>query len=494
MRFRTTDFSKQAKAVPTETNQQGRPGNQYRTNSHEEFKMSKLVSNLIFALAVIIMTAASGSFADSDIDLAKENAELKKRVETLEKEMQMLKQMVLQNTKAQTAQTESAAQPPTSAQPQFTAEQIEKLQALVASDSFGKSSVWTKDLDIQLYGYIKLDASYDDSRTSTGNFVKWVDSEATGGNDNEFNMTARQTRLGMNITGPEDGGLKTSGKVEFDLYGGTAENKPEPMLRHAYMKLDWPEKRFNIIAGQTWDVISPLNPYTLNYSVGWWAGNIGYRRPQLRLTKEFAVAKDTNLKLEGALARAIGDDDLTTNSGEDAGFPVLQGRASIKTSLCGYKPATIGVSGHWGEEEYGAKDTETWSVNLDYSQPVNEWLTIEGELFAGENLDAYLGGIGQGVNTSASNRAIGSRGGWIAAALGPWDKWRFNTGITVDDVDEDDVNTGDRTLNRSIFSNVIYSINKNTEAGLELSHWRTERKNTKDADNLRVQTSLIYKF
>ena len=42
---------------------------------------------------------------------------------------------------------------------------------------------------------------------------------------------------------------------------------------------------FTILGGQTWDVISPLNPRSLNYSVYWWAGNIGYRRPQVRLTK-----------------------------------------------------------------------------------------------------------------------------------------------------------------------------------------------------------------
>jgi len=452
--------------------------------------------NVLIVLAVIT-AVAGGSLADSEADLARENAELRKRVDALEKEMQMLKQMVMQNAKAQHRQARTA-KASAAVEPQFSKEEYEKLQAMLAKGSSGKGKVWTSDLDIQLYGYIKLDASYDDSRTTTGNYVKWVDSEASGNNDNEFNITARQTRLGLNIAGPLQDGLKTSGKVEIDFYGGTAENKPEPMLRHAYMKLDWPEKRFDIIAGQTWDVISPLNPSTLNYSVAWWAGNIGYRRPQLRLTKGFEVNKDVDIKLEGALARAIGDDELSSTagakSGEDAGFPIIQARASVTAPMFGYKPATVGFSGHWGEEEYGSKDVDTWSVNLDYSQPVNEWLTVKGELFTGENLDAYLGGIGQGVNTSASNRAIGSKGGWVAASLGPWDKWRFNTGFSVDEVDDADVDAGDRTLNRSIFANMIYAFNKNTEMGLELSQWHTERKNTRDSDSLRVQTSFVYKF
>ena len=130
---------------------------------------------------------------------------------------------------------------------------------------------------------------------------------------------------------------------------------------------------------------------------------------------------------------------------------------------------------------------------MDLTQPVNEWLTLKGELFTGENLSAYLGGIGQGVNTTTF-REISSTGGWIAAGLGPWDKLSLNLGLSAEDVDSGDVNAADRTLNRSIFGNLIYSINKNTQIGFELSHWHTERKGQTDADAIRAQTSFIYKF
>ncbi len=61
---------------------------------------------------------------------------------------------------------------------------IEKIAALVNKNKERKP-VWST-LDIQLYGYIKVDAAYDTTRTSPGNYVKWVDSEATKKNDNEF--------------------------------------------------------------------------------------------------------------------------------------------------------------------------------------------------------------------------------------------------------------------------------------------------------------------
>jgi len=377
-------------------------------------------------------------------------------------------------------------------------------------DTEGKKPVWSA-LDIQLYGYIKADASYDSSKTHPGNYALWVDSEATNKNDDEFNLTANQTRLGMKITGPKDTTLQTSGRVEFDFYGNYAdENKAKIQMRHAYMQITLPNEQLDILAGQTSDVISPLYPSTLNYTVLWDAGNIGYRRPQIRLTKHIRLGTDIDIELQGAIARTIGRNSALTGSesGEDAGFPSLQGRAGLTFPWFGNEPTVIGLSGHWVQEEYdiaasGAnKEFDSWSVNIDVTQPINDWLNIKGEFFSGENLNTYFGGIGQGVraikdaNGVIINHAneIKSNGGWIALGLGPWDSWQFNIGAGIDDVDASDVNLADRTENRCLFGNAIYSVNKNTEIGLELSHWRTKYRGLGDAESIRVQTSLTYQF
>ncbi|MEN6426803.1 MAG: hypothetical protein ABFE13_15695 [Phycisphaerales bacterium] len=369
-----------------------------------------------------------------------------------------------------------------------------------------KKSVWS-NLDVQLYGYVKGDASRDSSRTSTGNFVLYVDSEATNRNDSEFNLTANQTRLGFNISGPESETMKASGKIEFDLFGNYAdENKAKIQTRHAYMTLLWPKSDISFLAGQTWDVVSPLSPYTLNYSVMWDAGNTGYRRPQFRLTKGLSLGEKTSMKLEGAIARTIGRTitPSTSETGEDAGFPTVQGRVSVTFPFMGPKPTVLGLGAHSGREEYDINaagsnmDFDTWMVCLDASVPVCKWLTFQGELFSGENLNAYYGGVNQGVNTT-SLKEIRSKGGWIAASLGPWSKWAFNVGAGVDDVNADDVDdyvvaTGVRTLNSSIFGNVIYSWTKHAQAGFELSRWNTHYLGDGDADDMRAQVSLIYNF
>jgi len=467
------------------------------------------MTRIKISVTVLLLIIVAGlCFADDTTPLAKENADLKRRVTILEKELAELKKIVMQQ--AEQTQTrpgpelEPKADKPKSHPPvKLTDADLLRLSQLVKEQDEDKKPVLSS-VDIQLYGYLKLDAAYDDSRMDTGNFTRWVESERTNKNDDQFNMTPNQSRFGLLFSTPQDNGLKSSGRVEIDFFGGGSENKANPMMRHAYLKLDWPEERFNIIAGQTSDVISPLNPSTLNYSVAWWAGNIGYRRPQIRLTKTVAINSHADLKLEAALARTIGFSssgfpDTPGDAGEDAGLPGFQARASTTLPLLAYKPATFGISGHWAREELdtnpggGNRKFDSWSLNMDLTQPVNEWLTLKGELFTGENLSAYLGGIGQGVNTTTFQE-ISSTGGWLAAGLGPWEKLSLNLGVSAEDIDSGDVNAADRTLNRSIFGNLIYSINKNTQIGFELSHWHTERKGENDADAIRAQTSFIYKF
>jgi len=465
--------------------------------------------NITILLSVALLVTTSGICrADNAGDVAKENAELRQRVERLEKELEELKKIVLQQAKAPAAEpskTESPkAQPSPAATPKLSETELQKIAEMVQKETVKKKVVWS-DLDVQIYGILRLDSSYDTSQVEPGNYIKWVKSEKDNKNDNQFDMTANQSRLGLKINGPEDDRLKTSGLLEVDFYGLGEENKATIKMRHGYLKLEWPNERFDIIAGQTWDVIAPLNPYTLNDTVMWYAGNTGYRRPQLRLTKSYSLSNDVDLKLEGALARTIGRKPSFTgaiDSGSDAGFPCMQARTSVTFPWFGLKPTTIGISGHWAKEEYDFnnitptitnKKFQSWSINLDVTQPINKWLAVKGELFNGENIDAYAGGIGQGVNLT-TYQEIGSKGGWVAAELGPWDKWRFNIGTGVDGVDGGDVKTGDRLMNRSIFGNVIYSATKNAEIGFELSRWQTDYKGSGDADDLRAQTSLIYKF
>jgi len=464
-------------------------------------------------VCVSLLCSAVALGGEEQADLAQENAHLKERVDRLEQELAVLKQLVLSQGRdaSPPAETEITA-PPAKEEPavlpgvRFTDEELDRLAAAVDKRE-RKPAGLLPGFEFIPYGFIKLDASYDSSAVNTGNFATWVLPDRPGSND-EFNMTAKSTRLGLRINSLQGGDILATGLVEVDFFGGdTGENRPGVLVRHAYAKLDWPEERFSILAGQYWDVISPLNPNVLNYTVQWYAGNIGYRRPQVRATKIYGLSNSVDLKLEAAVTRNIGGvpTNIASDTGANSGLPAFQGRVSSTFPLLGARPTTVGVSGHWGKEELsaagGSRKFDSWSLNLDISQPINKWLTVEGELFSGENLSPYFGGIGQGVNL-ARGREIGSRGGWVAARMTPWEKWAFNAGVSLEDVRNRDLigmaepggGQGIRQYNRAIFGNVIYSINKNTDIGFELSHWHTEYQGRPDADSIRAQTSLIYKF
>ncbi|HOX06986.1 MAG TPA: hypothetical protein PK280_11340 [Planctomycetota bacterium] len=359
----------------------------------------------------------------------------------------------------------------------------------------------------KLYGYFKFDASWDDGRVDNGNYARWAESQAIEKKDPESNMTANQSRLGLTLFGTDPGPMKPSATLEVDLYGsGTAENKPEMLVRQAYMQLDFPDYQFSVIAGQTSDVISPLNPSTLNYTVLWWNGNVGYRRPQLRLTKGFTFGP-LGLELAAAATRNIGHDNGALDpgdTGEDAGTPGVQWRSAISFPSLTEKPVVLGASGHWAREEY---DTDTSdehynrtsnSVNLDLSLPITRWLALKGECYSGRNMDSYLGGIGQGINATTLSE-IRSKGCWGAANLratsGWLSRWDINAGVGLDDPNNDDLGVGARSRNFALFGNATCDLGRGVSAGIEYMHLETDYLGQDDPARVnRVQFSLIYKF
>ena len=350
------------------------------------------------------------------------------------------------------------------------------------------------------YGYIKLDAVYDDSRTNYGNFILYVPDESKNDNNNEFNMTARQTRIGIDILAPESSDWEAKGKIEIDFYGdGTAkhENKAEPLLRHAFLEVK--KGRFSLLAGQTFDLISPLVPDVLNYTVGWAGGNIGYRRPQLRATNIYPLGESSKLSMALAIARTTGSGDfMGENVGENVGFPTVQGRLALTTKLLTKKDTVFGISGHYGEEEYQGR-IKSWSLNGDFDIPLSDRVSVKGEVFAGYNLDDYFGGVSQGVNTT-TQEAIRAIGGWMQVGYQHSKKWRYNVGLGIDDPRNDDLTYNPdptknmRDRNSFYYGNVMFNLIPPVNIGLEYSYWETGYLNQSSGTDNRIQTSIIYNW
>jgi hypothetical protein len=425
----------------------------------------------------------------SDLSAEPQTDPLQMKIEKLEKELNELKLLMRQR---QESREEDAKDVNIKQNVESSAEKTVKEAAKTPAVS---------KFQFEPYGYIKLDASYDDSRTNYGNFVLYVPGESANKNDDEFNMTARQTRFGMNIAAPNSDDWTAQGRIEIDFYGDGSsrhENKAEPMLRHAFLKMS--KEGLRIIAGQTSDVISPLNPYTLNYTVGWAGGNIGYRRPQLGITYDYSLDNGNRLVTAVSIARASGlvNEDLDLdgeNDGEDAGIPSVQARVALATKRFTEKESVFGVSGHYGREEMDwdtiKRELDSWSVNLDFDIPFTDQISLKGEAFVGRNLDDYFGGILQGVNVD-TRKGIKATGGWAQVRYQPDQEWQVHAGFGLDNPSDKYLGPGMRAKNSFLYLNALYKIIPSSTVGLEYSHWETKYKETSRGTDNRLQASFIY--
>ena len=110
----------------------------------------------------------------------------------------------------------------------------------------------------KFYGFVRNYACYDTRESMTSNseqFYYMPKNEKLDADGNDIyaqpNMMLLSitTRLGLNITGPEFLGAKTSAKIESDFAGFSTSNTVL-RIRQAYAKLDWEHNK--LLIGQAW--------------------------------------------------------------------------------------------------------------------------------------------------------------------------------------------------------------------------------------------------
>ncbi|HEX8106474.1 MAG TPA: hypothetical protein VF516_02050, partial [Kofleriaceae bacterium] len=125
----------------------------------------------------------------------------------------------------------------------------------------------------------------------------------------QFQTTARNTRLGFRFTAPTVNDLKATGNIEFDFGGNQPNTVSEASLyvnatmrlRHAYFKLETPF--LDIMMGQTWQLFGwqpNLQPGSVQFQglPGW----LSSRTAQLRLGKT-VKAGDVTVDVQVAATR-----------------------------------------------------------------------------------------------------------------------------------------------------------------------------------------------
>ncbi len=359
---------------------------------------------------------------------------------------------------------------------------------------------------VRLYGFLRFDTIADSSlpdKAQTPFFVRSPDS-ASGGEAN-LTMHPRLTRLGLLLDGPQLGrlgGAHLGGKLEVDFQNGGRESRQVVRIRHAYLELRWP--RLSLLAGQTWDVISPLYPTVNNDTLMWNAGNLGDRRPQLRFSyQRKAAAGRIDVTAALGLTDAVGAQDLDgdgVRDGERSLAPNLQARVGFRRALWSDDPGQLSA-GLWGLQAFestsspvgGRTDFEGRAVGADLRLALSRRLLLHGEAWWGQNLDDFRGGVNQGINPTTGEE-IESSGGWAELKF----KWNsvYSTygGYAIDDPRNGRVPDGGRTRNSAWHAGNRIRLGRPLLLGLDYLRWTTGYRGARSGRDDRVNAYVQYEF
>jgi hypothetical protein len=353
-------------------------------------------------------------------------------------------------------------------------------------------------------------------------FILWALPETTNSNDDDFNLNFKHSRFGFNIKTKENG-YDILGKFEFDLYRtekndieNTDPNKQVVRIRRAFVEVK--KDSWSVLAGLDWMLLTQLYPHLSNFPSGAYMGNIGYRIPQIRLTK-WIETESGKITLQAAIDREFGD---TTSpwydTGSDSGLPDFQGRIVYDTNVNDAK-IHFGLIGHVGKEQVdladgGDKNLDTYSYGFEYKLGYGRF-ELSGKIWKGRNVDGwYTGGVAQGVlyvydsngttstkltGTPIAAKEIDAQGGWIelTTRISPKLIWRIGAG--VDDPDNDDLKyngqyvEGARLKNTMYYTNAFYKLTPSIGLMGEYLRVKTDYSTTDGTVN-RYQGSILYFF
>ncbi|MEF8811343.1 MAG: hypothetical protein V5A47_10500 [Bacteroidales bacterium] len=184
-----------------------------------------------------------------------------------------------------------------------------------------------KTFGIQFSGYVKNDFFYDSRQTISareGHFLLWPAAESLDNQNNDinanpgFNFLAIQSRLTGTISGPDALGAKTSGVIEGDFFGQNNDNINLFRLRHAMIKLKWPNTE--LLTGQYWNplFVTGCFPGTISFNTGTPLQSFA-RNPQIRVTQTLG-----NFQV---IAAALSQRDYTSRGANGASSMYLRNAA-----------------------------------------------------------------------------------------------------------------------------------------------------------------------
>lgn len=335
----------------------------------------------------------------------------------------------------------------------------------------------TSKYKVNFYGHVKTDATYDVHGVAGDDYAYYVASDKDA--EQDFRVSARGTRFGLDVTANDN----VSGKVEADFLGVTDGGSATDLrLRHAYVTLK--DGKWEFLAGQTWH-LTPLelsgtnNEFALGYS-----GVLWMRAPQLRLTH-----KCTD-KLTASVAAVRPTRKLVDAEGTASGAP--QAQMQVQYKLGKAKLTLMGAYGQWKKATH--EKGEVKLLDLGFNVPLAEGLTLNGQVWTGQNLYDFLGGIGQNHYGTSSVKASG---GFANINIKPAGRFSYNLAYGVDNPVDGNAATTPRTRNATALANINWLAYEKVSVTFEAAKMMTEYATAagdEEIDNLHYQLSMKFPF
>ncbi|MDX5438940.1 MAG: porin [Alteromonadaceae bacterium] len=365
------------------------------------------------------------------------------------------------------------------------------------------------DYDVSVYGYARMNASYDvDSdqalSTRSGSF------EDLAGNDNapdgHFGADAVQSRLGFKTVSPEG----VSVTVEGDFRPGNLR------LRHAFGEYN------GVLMGQTWSNFNSFvgNTSTLDFdSLPGLAGLQGRVAQARYTTGPFSVSLEdpqaslidaTAVTAPGVQVGVDGNGDpifagRTTASTQKDSMPALTARMEDSAGGLSYSAAVLA---HQIGFDDGTNDDSAFgfATFVAAKMALTDMITIQGTLTYTDGANSYLYRSGENFGAASgyvngnSLETLSGYGGSVGAGLNLGGGRSINIGygyveVDWDDAVDDGIDVADESeKNQAVMANYQWTPVKNVMMGVEYQFLKRENVDGTDGDANRILFAAQYNF
>jgi hypothetical protein len=428
---------------------------------------------------------ASGAFAAAV--LVAQPAVAQAPVEQLQRELTALRaelQQLREQVNALTAQLPGPAPP---------APALEMVQTQVAELAQTRVESTTR-LPVKVFGTVHAGVFTNSANANWLDNPNLVAAPPADGHAGTMSASLRQTRFGFTVDGPTIGSARSSAVLAMDFFGGipgfqTGQTMGLPRLLVAFGRIDGGRAALEV--GQDHMILAPRDPTSLAafaFPLLFRSGNLYLRVPQARA--EYALT--SRVRATGGIVAPIGG-DLPADAylfvppalgGERSRRPGFQGRLAYSSGEPdARRMVDVGLSGHAGWERRGAALASSRAGAVDFAAR-RDLIGVAGEVFAGDNLDAFGGALGLDAR---------SAGGWGELQLFPSDRLSISGGFGLDDIRDQRRFALPRRRNRTAYGSLILSLTPEVQASFEY-RWLSTLIGTIERPNHHFDWVLVHKF